>query len=154
MPRLELPPRASSAGKEMDSGRGRMALQPARAPSTGARRSSRLAVLLQLRAVPSAAGAPVAPRRLQALGSRAAAWPQRQDSGTPAGKVAERQRRHSRRRLRPCWRVGCCRTPVHVPAALMRGRAVGRQSDGAPLHKNVLRWASIAGLSIHGELLV
>jgi hypothetical protein len=77
MLRLRLPPRALDAGKEADSGREQMVLRPARAPSTGAWQSSPLIVLLQPRVAPSAARAPVAPQRLQAPGSRAAAWPQR-----------------------------------------------------------------------------
>jgi hypothetical protein len=113
MPRLRLPPLAPGAGKVADLGRGRMALQPARASSTGARRSSPLDVLPQLRAAPLAAGAPVAPWRLQAPGSRAVAWLQRHGFETPAGRVAERQRRRSR----PGWHVGCCRALARVPAA-------------------------------------
>jgi hypothetical protein len=126
MPRLRLPPHAPSARKEGDSGRGRMALQPACALSTGARRSSPLALPPQLRAAPSAAGAPVARRRWQAPGSHATAWPWRQDSETPAGKVMERQRRRSR----PRWRVGCCQALAHAPAVWMRGRAAGLQPGG------------------------
>jgi hypothetical protein len=52
---------------------------------------------------------------VEAPGSHAAAWPQRQGSETPGGKVAERQLRHSRRRSRLRWRVGCCRAPTHAP---------------------------------------
>jgi hypothetical protein len=113
MPRLRLPLHAPGAGKEVDSGRGQMVLQPARAPSASVRRSSPLAVLQPLRAAPSAVGALVAPRRWQALGSHAAAWPWWQGFETPAGRAAERQRRHSR----PCWRVGCCRAPARAPTA-------------------------------------
>jgi hypothetical protein len=70
MSRLRLPPQTSGAGKEADWGRGRMALQPARVTSAGTRQSSPLAVLPQLQAVPSTAGAPVTPRRLQAAAAR------------------------------------------------------------------------------------
>jgi hypothetical protein len=130
MPRLRLPPRALGAGKEVDSGRGRLALQPDRAPSAGARQSSPLVALPQPRVAPSAAGAPIVPRRLQAPRSCTTAWPQQQGSETPVGKVAERQHHHWHRRSRPRWCVSCCRTRVRVPAALVRGRAAGRQPNG------------------------
>jgi hypothetical protein len=91
MPRLRLPPRALNAGKEADSGCGRMVLLPARALSAGTTQSSPLVVLLLPRVAPSAVGALIAPRRSQHPGSRAAAWPQWRGSRTPAGRVAERQ---------------------------------------------------------------
>jgi hypothetical protein len=109
MLRLRLPPHTPGAGKEADSGRGRMALQAARTPSAGARRSSPLVVLPQLRAAPSAAGALVVHRRLPAPGSRVAAWLQWQGFETPTGRMEERQRQRLHRRSRLRWRVGCCR---------------------------------------------
>jgi hypothetical protein len=67
------------------SGRGRMALQPARAPSAGARRSFPLGGLPQPRATPSTAPAHATPRRLRAPGSSMAAatrfWDARRKSG-------------------------------------------------------------------------
>jgi hypothetical protein len=109
---LRLPPRALNDGKEADSGRGRMVLWPARAPSVGARRSCPLVVLPQPRVAPSAVGALVAPRRSQALGSRAATWLQRRGSGTPAGIVAD------------CTGTSCVgrpsRGPVSMPSSWCR----------------------------------
>jgi hypothetical protein len=78
MSRLRLPPRVLDAGKEADSGRGQMVLLPARARSAGARPSSQLVVVPPPRAMPSAVGALVAPRRSPPPGSCATAWPQRQ----------------------------------------------------------------------------
>jgi hypothetical protein len=95
------------------------------------RRSSPLVVLSPPRAAPSTVGALVAPRRSLPLGSCAAAWPQRQDSATPARRVADHQRRRCRRRSRPRWRVGCCRAPARVPMVLVHSRAATRQLDGA-----------------------
>jgi hypothetical protein len=120
------PPRALYAGKDADSGYGRMVLLPARALSAGVRQSSPLVVVPPPRVASSTIGAPVVPRRSPPPGSHAAAWLQRQGSRTPAEKVAERQRWRSR----PRWRVGCCRMLVRVPAVLARGRAAGRQPDG------------------------
>jgi hypothetical protein len=129
MPRLRLLPRALDAGKEADSSHGRTVLKPSRTLSAGARWSSPLVVLPQLQVAPLAAGALVAPRRLQAPGSRAAAWPQWRGSGTPARKVAERQRRHWRRHSRLHWRIGCYRAPVRVPAAwYMAVRPIGSRT--------------------------
>jgi hypothetical protein len=64
-------------------------------PSTGVRQSSPLAAPLLLRAAPSTTSVLAAPRRLQAPGSRAAAWPRQRSSGTPAKKVEVRRRRRS-----------------------------------------------------------
>jgi hypothetical protein len=139
-----------------------MVLLLARAPSTGARLSSPLVVLLLPRVTASLVGALVAPRRSPPPGSRAAAWPQRQSSATPAGRVAERQR--WRRRSHPRWRVSCCRTLARMPVALVRGRAAGRQPAGARVGRRSLHGAPPArgclvqavgrGLSMHAQLLV
>jgi hypothetical protein len=130
------PPRALDAGKEVDSGRARTVVLPSRAPSTGARLSSLLVVLPSPRAAPSVVGAPVAPQRSLPPGSRAAAWPQRQGSATPAGRVADRQRQRWRRRSHPHWRVGCCRVPARAPVALVWDRAADRQPDGARVSRH------------------
>jgi hypothetical protein len=109
-------------------------------------RGEALRLLPQPRVVPSAAGAPFTPRRLQALGSRVVAWPQRRCSGTPTGKVVERQRLRWRRRSRLRWRISCCRASAPVPVVLAHGRAARRQPNdaccdcrspcGAPLHRS------------------
>jgi hypothetical protein len=130
---LRLPPCAHNAGKEANSGRARTVLLPIRARSAGARPSSPLVVLSPPRAMPSAVGALIVPRRSPPLGSRAATWPQRQDSAIPARRVVERQRRRWRwrQRSRPFWNVGCCRVPTRAPVVLVDGRAAGRQLDDA-----------------------
>jgi hypothetical protein len=74
----------------------------------------------------STAGAFATPRRLQALGSRATAWPRRQGSGTPAGRVAVRQRRRSRLH----WRIDCCRATTRARTAKVRSCTTGLQPDG------------------------
>jgi hypothetical protein len=82
-----LPPHTLDVGKEPDLGCGKMVLLPAHAQSAGARPSSRLVVLPPPRATHLAVGALVAPRRSPPLGSRAAAWPQRQGSAIPVGRA-------------------------------------------------------------------
>jgi hypothetical protein len=112
-------------------GRVRMALLPARTRSAGRRLSFPLVVLPPSRVTPSVVGALVAPRRSLPPGSRASAWPQRQGSAMPAGRVAGCQHRCWHRRSHPRWHVGCCRAPTRVPVALGRGHAAGQQSNDA-----------------------
>jgi hypothetical protein len=142
-----------------------MALQPARAPSADARRSFPLAALPQPRAAPSTAGALVAPRRLQAPGSRAATWPQQQGSGTPARKVAVHWRRRWRSRLRSALIVvglrrahrWCRCTAVRLVYSRTALAPVSVPVAGLALHGNVLHRASIAvpllGLPLHRHAL-
>jgi hypothetical protein len=116
-----------------------MVLQPARVLSADTRQSFPLAELPQPRAVPSTALAHVAPRRLRAPDSRAAAWTPRPGSRTPPGRVAVRRRGHSHLH----WRVGCCRAPTRAwacvgarprgwSAAGQRSRRLSFPSRGSP----------------------
>jgi hypothetical protein len=76
MSRLRLPSHALDAGKEADSGRARLTLLPACAPSVGVRLSFSLVAPPPPRAAPTVVGALVAPRRSLPPGSHAVAWPQ------------------------------------------------------------------------------
>jgi hypothetical protein len=77
-------PHASDVEKEVGLGRVRTVLPPAHAPSAGAKLSFSLVVSPLPRAAPSAASAPVAPRRLPPPDSRATTWLPLQGSETPS----------------------------------------------------------------------
>jgi hypothetical protein len=83
MPRPHPLPHGPDAKREVGSGRARMALLLVHALITGVKRNFLLVVLLLPRVAPSAADAPVSPRRSMPPDSRAATWLQRRGLRRP-----------------------------------------------------------------------